>query len=150
MSDEKEINTIISEIGNSTVRWGFGSSLGKTYGTIYFNEGITQDELKKKLAISLSSVSQSLQLLENTGLLKVIGKKGRKKMYCCEDSFGKIKRAMFENKIAFEINPMLETLEDSETRIKNKEQREKIILLKKKYEQMKRMLELILKLPIGK
>ena len=143
---EKEIiNELIQEAGRSSERWGLSSVLGQVWGTLYFKGEMTQEELKKELGIGLSSISQSIKVLENLGFISPIRKKGRKRVYKADFSTQQISK-IFENMLRFELKPMISLLESRKEQVEDKKLKEKINNLQKNMEDTEKILALILKI----
>ena len=139
------IEELIQEIGRSSERWGLSTVLGQVWGTLYFKGEMTQDRLKKELGIGLSSISQSIKVLENLGFISPIRKEGRKRVYKAHFSpqqLGKI----FENLLRFELKPMVSLLQSRKKQVQDKELKEKISNLQKNMEDSSKILALLLKI----
>jgi DNA-binding transcriptional regulator GbsR (MarR family) len=143
---EKDIvDELVLEIGRSSERWGLSSVLGQVWGTLYFKGEMTQEKLKQELGIGLSSISQSIRVLESLGFISPYKKEGRKKVYKAElskDTIGKI----FENLIRFELTPMVSLLQSRKEKVDDKALKEKINSLQKNMEEAGKILSRLMKI----
>ncbi|MBW2995312.1 hypothetical protein KY312_03090 [Candidatus Woesearchaeota archaeon] len=142
---KKEIaEELIKEIGRSSERWGLSSVLGEVWGTLYFKGEMTQEELRKQLGIGLSSISQSIKVLESLGFISPIRKQGRKNVYKADFStqqFGNI----FEKLVRFELTPMISLLASRKDQAADKNLKEKISKLQGNMKESAKILSLFLK-----
>ncbi len=150
MNDEHIVREITEEIGRSAEVFGFSSIVGEIWATLYFKGEMGQDGLKKELSASLGTISQSLGILENLGLVEVVKKVGRKKVYAAEFSIHKTKRKVLENSLRFKLEPMIDLIDQRSAGVKDKDVRLKIAQLREKYSKAAAFIRLILKIPFGK
>ncbi|MBI2135601.1 winged helix-turn-helix transcriptional regulator [Candidatus Woesearchaeota archaeon] len=126
----KENNAVISEVisnlGNVTEKFGMNSATGMIFGMLYFFGSKTQEQLKDELKLGLSTVSQSLTILEAFGFVKV-EKDGRKKSYSANLEKS---NAVLENIMRFNIQPLAALIESREKYVKDKETKLKLKLLR--------------------
>ena len=142
---EKTADEIINELGRSSERWGLSAVLGQVWGTLYFKGEMTQEKLKNELGIGLSSISQSIKVLENLGFISPFKKEGRKKVYSADLSpllLGKI----LEKLITFELRPMISLLQSRKEQAESKNLKDKINTLQKNMEEFEKALSLFMKL----
>ena len=150
MGDEDITDEIIEEMSALMEDMGFPHITTKIWAILYFKGDKTQDEIKDTLGCGLSSVSQSVSVLEKFGIVFSSGKEGRKKVYSAERSFQKIKRKKMEALLMFHINPMKDLLSSRIEMISSKELKDKVKELKNAYSGCGNIISLILKTPYGK
>ncbi len=147
MGDKEIILSMTKEIGDTFDKFGFPRLIAEIWTLLYFKGDMTQDELKKELSCSLSSISQSLKILENLGSVEISKKEGRKNVYSAQDSVKKTMKKRMGNIDRYLLDPMIQILNENESEIKNKELQSKIINMKKKCSKMKTMISIIAKIP---
>ncbi|MBW2992532.1 hypothetical protein KY345_04915 [Candidatus Woesearchaeota archaeon] len=150
MNDEEIVKEITDEIGKASDMMGLHGPIGGAWSILYFKGPKTQDDLKKEIKCSLSSISQALSLLEKTGMVYVSGKVGRKNVYSAELDVKKVKRKQMENALRFYVNPMYDLLSSRVSMIKDKELKDKVSNMKGFFGKMGFFLNIILKTPFGK
>ena len=150
MKDDEIVEEIIDEFGIISERMGFSDITGKIWATLYFKGQMTQEQLKNKLNCSLSLISQSLNILENCGMMDVSKKEGRKKMYSAEFSIAKARKALLENTLRLKIEPMNDLLQSRMGQVSDKELKNKIVGLNAEFSKSSTFIKLILKLPFCK
>ena len=119
-------NEIISNLGKITERLGFTAATGIIFGTLYFNGKKTQQDLKTELNLALSSISQSLTMLEAFGFVKAEKQERKKLYYAVLDQ----NHAIFENIMRFNILPLAGLISTREGVVKDKETKVKLKKLK--------------------
>src|SRR5690625_5142489 len=79
---------VIGAISETMDLYGVTPSAGTLYATLYFNEQMTLDEMRKELNMSKPSMSTSVRKLQNNGMVKRIFQRGtRKHTYQAEKDF---------------------------------------------------------------
>lgn len=146
MTDKEVIEEIIEETGRSYAVWGFSPVFGRIWAALYLKGDMTQEELKKELNCALSSISQSLNMLEAFGLIQVSDKQGRKNVYSVERSFQKIHKKKMENALRLTIDPMASLLSARENLITNKDTKSRVKELKNVYSRAGSLLKNIIKI----
>ena len=124
--NSKAIEEIISNLGNITEKLGLNSATGIIFGRLYFFGSKTQEQLKDELKLGLSTVSQSLTVLEAFGFIST-QKEGRKKSYSANLEKS---NSVLENIMRFNIQPLSALIESREKEVKEKETKLKLKLLK--------------------
>ncbi len=143
MSDKEIIKELARDIGRVYTEFGFPETTGQVWVILHFTGPMTQSELKKELDCGIGSISQSLKVLEKIGAIKIIGKKGRQRVYGVEDSIRKVTKKKIDmalNNILFPIN---QALENSIKKVKNKDTKEKMNKLKSKFSKMEKLVKII-------
>ncbi len=120
------IREIISNLGNITEKLGLNSATGMIFGTLYFYGSKTQEQLKDELKLGLSTVSQSLTILEAFGFIDA-QKNGRKKLYSANMEKN---NTVLENILRFNIQPLAALIESREKYVKDKKIKLKLKLLR--------------------
>jgi len=146
MSENSEnIKEIIFEIGKIHKNWGLPHPAGEIWALLYLKGNMTQEQIKKELNCSLSSISQCLTLLEKSGLIKTAGKKGRKTIYKAETSIIKTKINSLEIMLRTHIQPMIYFLESEIKSIQDKKLIERLTYLKINYQNAQEFMNFMLK-----
>jgi DNA-binding transcriptional regulator GbsR (MarR family) len=145
MADNEVISEIIEEMGKVAETLGLPTVTAKAWTTLYFKGDMTQEQLKNELRCGLSTISQSLKLLEKLGLVNTFNKDGRKNIYCAENSFDKIKRKKLEAILLYAIDPMTSMLNNRIDLITNKETKNKAKELKDSCSKMGTGIRMIIK-----
>ena len=128
-----EIKEIVFEIGKIYQNMGMPSYAGQIWSLLYLKGDMSQDEIRKQLNCGLSSVSQSLTLLEHMGSIEIINKIKRKNIYRAESSMIKTRKKMMENMLTLLIEPMVSLLDKESKEITDKKLKIKILELKDHY-----------------
>lgn len=119
-------NDFIRKTGRMTKQWGLGESVGKIWGLLLFeNKPLTQREIASHLDCAVSLVSPSLNLMENLGLVSIIGKNGREKQYGSVQSFISVFEKLVKNFIEKEVNPLIKLINNNMNRIEEKETKQR-------------------------
>ena len=146
MSDQEIVDSIIDDMGEALEAFGQPKMTGKVWGTLYLKGDMTQEQLAKELNSGVSSISQSLAVLEILGMIKKVSKDGRKNIYsavsCNEDMLKK----KLENALKLYILPMKDSLSEKSSRIKDKELKKRVELLKSRYSKSAQFFELLVKM----
>ena len=150
MGDQDIIKEISDEIGKASDMIGLPNSIGKVWSTLYFNKGMTQEELSGNIGCSVGSVSQAINFLERVGLIYASGKDGRKHIYTAEADIQKVKKIQMENALRFYISPMCDLLNSRASAIQDKDLKNKVNKLKNFYSKTGFVMNVILKTPFGK
>lgn len=145
MVDEEIVEEIIKEMGKVVETLGLPTVTAKAWATLYFKKEMTQEQLSKELNCGLSTISQSLNLLEKLGMVYISSKDGRKNIYSAENSFEKIKRKKLEAILLYAIDPMTSILNSRIDKITNKETKNKAKDLKDNCTKMATGIRMMLK-----
>ena len=112
----------IQKTGRITKQWGLGEPVGKMWGLLLFeNRALSQKEIANQINCSLSMVSPNLTLMENLGLVSIIGKNGREKQYGAVPSFIVTFEKIIRNFIDKEVNPLINLLDSNISSIKDED-----------------------------
>ncbi len=134
MTEMKKIRQdFINHVALIGKRWGLGEPAGKVWGLLLFEESpLPQREIAEKCNYSLSLVSPSLTILQKLGLIGVVEKRGREKLYNAKTSFLEAFEKLFKNFMEMDIEPIIATLSNAE----GKEGRKRIQTLINEYKKM--------------
>jgi DNA-binding transcriptional regulator GbsR (MarR family) len=119
--DDVVIQEIISNLGRLTEKLGISNTTGIVFGNLYFYGKKTQEQLRDDIGVGLSTVSQSLTVLEAFGFVKA-EKQGRKKVYSDDKSNAS---SVVDNLLLFGVKPLIELVDNKKsnvtaTQVKNK------------------------------
>lgn len=145
MSDQDIIDEIITEMGKAFEFEGYKPLIGEVWATLYFKGEMTQEELKKELNAGLSSISESLKTLQNLGNIKIINKRGRRRVYSAETNFHEIILKRLDNAIRYHFEPINSLLNNKISSINNKDTKNKAVILKSRYSKTASLMKLMLK-----
>ncbi|MDP2907137.1 MAG: hypothetical protein Q8O03_04310 [Nanoarchaeota archaeon] len=145
--ERKFRDEFINRVGRIGKQWGLGEPAGRIWGILLFNaRPLTQKEIAKQCDYSLSLVSPSLRILENLGVVIVVGKKDKEKQYEVFASFiGSFER-LITNFMEVDVKPIIELLSSEVDKIEDKAVKERIEMLIKDYKKMGLMLAFFSKL----
>ncbi len=167
MSEEELVkirSEIIDELAKVSEKWGLSGVFGRIHGVLIFsNKPLGLDEISKGSGYSVSSISQSIRLLENIGNVKRTKMPGsRKILFEAERDLSENIKKYMESTLNYEIIPMignidrteakykklLEKTEDEKIRKEIEEDLIKLEQLKNSYKTAKRYLTLLKNTPI--
>ena len=105
---KQEFMRMMSMIGK---QWGLGEPVGKIWGLLLF-EGLSlsQREIARECNYSLSLVSPSLAFLEKMGLISVVGRRGKERLYGATSSFLEAFEKILGNFVQLSVEPVIELL----------------------------------------
>ncbi|TBL68554.1 GbsR/MarR family transcriptional regulator [Paenibacillus thalictri] len=89
MRVEKARERVIDSVAKNMDLYGVTPSIGRLYGTIYFNDGpMTLEQMMQSLGMSKTSMSVGVKLLSDLKMLEKVWVKGeRKDLYKAEDDW---------------------------------------------------------------
>lgn len=116
----KAKDKVINAMAETMDLYGVTSSVGRLYGTLYFQRlPMTLDEMKDELGMSKPSMSLAVRsLLEMKVVQKVWQKGNRKDLYVAEKDFFKFFQVFFTAKWRREIEVNLHAINDALLEIK--------------------------------
>jgi len=134
MDNIKEVKKkFIGQIALIGKHWGLGEPAGRVWGLMLFEENpLSQREISKECNYSLSLVSPSLTILKNWGLIGVVEKRGREKLYAVTTSFLDAFEKLLKNFMEMNIEPIIATLSSA----KGNKTKKKIQILTGEYKKM--------------
>ncbi len=104
----------IGQIALIGKHWGLGEPASRVWGLMLFEETpLSQREISKECNYSLSLVSPSLALLKNRGLIRVVEKRNREKLYSATTSFLEAFEKLLKNFMESDIEPIIATLSNA-------------------------------------
>lgn len=124
---------VVQAFERSAELYGMSPSYGRIYGVLYFSEeDVTLDELSDKSGFAKSTVSNSMNDLENLMLVERIPSKDstRKVYFRAREDFEEIMQDLIEKKFQKEAELMLEAIESSKSKVDSSKQPEKYRKLK--------------------
>lgn len=135
--------------------YGMNESIARIYGTLYFNEEMTLDQLSEETGYAKSTVSRVTKKLERFYMVESRKKpgEGRTKFYTAEEDLEEPFKRLLENEVSQEIEIMLDALEEAEEELEEKGDEkglEKVRNLKDSYTKFDRFISLLSSLPDGK
>ncbi|MCD6478903.1 MAG: ArsR family transcriptional regulator [Candidatus Diapherotrites archaeon] len=105
---KQEFITMMSRIGK---QWGLGEPIGRIWGLLLFEGSpLSQREIARECNYSLSLVSPSLAFLEKMGLISVVGRRGKERLYRATSSFLEAFEKILNNFVQLSIEPVIELL----------------------------------------
>ena len=132
--------------------YGFNESYARIYGTLYFEDEMTLDELSEATDLSKSTVSRCMSEIEDMYLAESSKKEGhgKTKFYSAERDLESAMMKLMENEATREIEIMTEALEEAEKdfeEIGDEKNLEKVRNMKEFYSRAEKFLALMKKLP---
>jgi DNA-binding transcriptional regulator GbsR (MarR family) len=132
----------IDKTGDIASQWGFGEPTGRVWATLLFAEKpLSQKDIAEKTGYTLSLVSPTLKILENTQRVTKVRGEGKERLYELNGSFIDTFGAMMNRIIERDLRPVIEELKKSN--LKNKK---KISSLIAEYQMMESHLMILMKL----
>ena len=131
MDEVKETkNRFVNQIALIGKQWGLGEPVGRVWGLLLFEDvPLSQAEIAEQSSYSLSSVSPSLTILEKWGLIAVVEKRNREKLYKATLSFLEAFEKILRNFMELNIEPVIAMLSE----VKDKETKKRLQALLNEY-----------------
>lgn len=155
MTELEPEERVIQAMEQTAELYNFNPSYARMYGTLYFQDEMTLDQLSEELELSKSTVSRGMNKLEDMYLVKSTKKEehGKTKFYSAEEDLEDAFMKFVENEGTREIEIMTQALEKAEEGMKEKDDQEgleKIRNLQNFYSRSEKLLNLMKKMPSGK
>ncbi|MBM7095348.1 MULTISPECIES: choline uptake/conversion transcriptional regulator CudC [Alteribacter] len=113
IDDAKDL--VIDSIAETMDLYGVTRSTGTLYGTMYFEEDMTLDQMRTKLEMSKPSMSTGVKKLQDYEIVKKSFKRGsRKNIYQAEKDFFRFFNKFFTHKWEREVKLNLEAIADAQ------------------------------------
>ncbi|MDL4842747.1 GbsR/MarR family transcriptional regulator [Aquibacillus rhizosphaerae] len=112
---EEIIEKFIQVIAKNMNLYGITPSVGRLYGTLYFNEGpMTLDDMRDSLEMSKTSMSTGVRALAEMKMVEPSFKKGvRKDLYKSEEDWYKSFTSLFGNRWRHHTETNIEEAEEA-------------------------------------
>ncbi|MDT3765181.1 choline uptake/conversion transcriptional regulator CudC [Priestia filamentosa] len=111
---------VTESIAETMDLYGVTGSVGNLFGTMYFENDMTLDEMREKLGMSKPSMSTGVRRLQELDIVKKTFIKGsRKHTYVAEKDFFHFFANFFTHKWEREVKLNLEAIEQAQEEIKN-------------------------------
>jgi len=118
---EKTREMFVNKIASIGKQWGFGEPAGRVWGLLLFEDTpLSQREIAEQCNYSLSLVSPSLTFLEKLGLIAVVEKRNREKLYNATLSFLDAFEKLLTNFMETSIEPIISLLSGTKEKKKQK------------------------------
>lgn len=128
---EKEF---IDRVGKMSKQWGLGEPAGRIWAAMLFaNEALSQKDIATKTGYSLSLVSPSLKLLEQTNTIRPV-KNGRGNKYELTGSFTETFSGMIYRFMEHDVKPLIDKLEHADVDEKSKQKVQHLVKEYKDFE----------------
>ncbi|UCZ53165.1 GbsR/MarR family transcriptional regulator [Bacillus shivajii] len=109
---------VIESIAETMDLYGVTRSVGNLYGTMYFEEDMTLDEMREELEMSKPSMSTGVKKLQEFDIVKKTFRRGsRKHTYAAEKDFFRFFNKFFTKKWEREVKLNLEAIERAQTEL---------------------------------
>ncbi|REJ06247.1 choline uptake/conversion transcriptional regulator CudC [Halobacillus trueperi] len=106
---------VIDSIAETMDLYGVTRSAGTLYGTMYFEEDMTLDEMREKLGMSKPSMSTGVKKLQNYNIVKQTFRKGtRRQTFVAEKDFFKFFSNFFTKMWIREAKINLDTVKQAQ------------------------------------
>lgn len=114
-SYEEIVDKFIQVIAKNMNLYGITPSVGRLYGTLYFNDGpMTLDDMRDALEMSKTSMSTGVRSLSEMKMVEPAFKKGvRKDLYKSEEDWYKSFTSLFGNRWRHHTETNIEEAEES-------------------------------------
>jgi len=141
---EKEFMNRISRVCK---QWGFGEPAGRIWGLLLLkNKPLTQKEIVEESGYSLSLVSPNLNILQKFGMVSIIGKQGKKRLYCSTTSFIETFERALRDLMEKDVKPLISLLSSSMAEVKDKKIKKRFNILINEYKETNRFLNIFLRI----
>jgi DNA-binding transcriptional regulator GbsR (MarR family) len=110
---------VINAIAETMDLYGVAYSVGRLYGTLYFQRfPMTLDQMKDALGMSKSSMSLSIRALQDMKAVQKVWQKGtRKDLYVAEKDFFKFFQVFFATKWRREIEVNMKAIKEATAKL---------------------------------
>lgn len=116
---EEVKHQVIHAIGETMDLYGVTPSIGRLYGTMYFEDRMTLDEMRLKLKMSKPSMSTGVRKLEENDMVRKVWEVGtRKHMYEAEKNFFNTFVSFFCNKWMREVKINSKSVSEGKEKLK--------------------------------
>ncbi|NIK11455.1 choline uptake/conversion transcriptional regulator CudC [Alkalibacillus almallahensis] len=106
---------VIESIGETMDLYGVTRSIGNLYGTMYFEDSMTLDEMREKLQMSKPSMSTGVKKLQEYDIVKQSFRRGsRKQTFVAEKNFFNFFNKFFTKKLEREYTLNLSAIAESQ------------------------------------
>ncbi|MFN2743989.1 choline uptake/conversion transcriptional regulator CudC [Bacillus sp. z60-18] len=106
---------VIDSIAETMDLYGITRSAGILYGTMYFSDEMTLDEMREELQMSKPSMSTSVKKLQDLNVVKKTFHRGRRKhSFVAEKDFFKFFTSFFPQKWEREVKVNLTAIKDAQ------------------------------------
>ncbi|MET3682843.1 DNA-binding transcriptional regulator GbsR (MarR family) [Alkalibacillus flavidus] len=106
---------VIESIGETMDLYGVTRSVGNLYGTMYFEDSMTLDEMREKLQMSKPSMSTGVKKLQEYDIVKQSFRRGsRKQTFVAEKNFFNFFNKFFTKKWEREYELNLKAVEEAQ------------------------------------
>ncbi|AQZ45217.1 transcriptional regulator-like protein [Paenibacillus larvae subsp. larvae] len=119
-SIEEAKGLVIDSIAETMDLYGITRSAGVLYGTMYFSDEMTLDEMREELQMSKPSMSTSVKKLQDLNVVKKTFHKGRRKYgFVAEKDFFKFFTSFFPKKWEREVKVNLAAIEEAQNELQD-------------------------------
>ena len=141
---EKEFMNRISRICK---QWGFGEPAGRIWGLLLLkNKPLTQKEIVEESGYSLSLISPNLNILQKFGMVSIVGKQGKKRLYLSTTSFIESFERALKDLMEKDVKPLISLLSSSMAEVKDKKIKKRFNILINEYKETNRFLNIFLRI----
>ncbi|WP_188207919.1 choline uptake/conversion transcriptional regulator CudC [Alkalibacillus aidingensis] len=106
---------VIESLGETMDLYGVTRSVGNLYGTMYFEESMTLDEMREKLKMSKPSMSTGVKKLQEFDIVKQSFQRGtRKQTFVAEKNFFSFFNKFFTKKWEREVTLNLDAIKEAQ------------------------------------
>ncbi|GAA0465254.1 choline uptake/conversion transcriptional regulator CudC [Alkalibacillus silvisoli] len=106
---------VIESLGETMDLYGVTRSVGNLYGTMYFEDSMTLDEMREKLKMSKPSMSTGVKKLQEFDIVKQSFRRGsRKQTFVAEKNFFSFFNKFFTQKWEREVKFNLEAIKEAQ------------------------------------
>ena len=122
-------------------KWGLKDAVGKILATLLLaGSPLSQQEIAKLTGYSTGLISTSLALLESLGLVMMVRKSGRKKLYSATGSITEVFENFIRELINKQLSPTINFIKDNMSSIDDRTKKSMRLILKE-YEDLRDLLK---------
>ncbi len=137
----------ISRFSRLSKQINLDETSGRIWGILLVkNRPMTQKEVAEESGYSLSLVSPTLRNLEAYGLVSIVGRNGKSKLYASASSFTDSLEKALRDFMDRDVKPLIDLLSSSIENVKENEVRQRFSRLVKEYEETRHFLNIFLKI----
>jgi len=124
-------------------KWGLGRPLGRVLGILILSpKPLTQHEIVLSTNYSPSLVSTALSMLESLGMVSIVGRRGRRKLYKAAVTFIDAFKSFINRFIDNDLNPVIELLSSNIDKIQDENKRAHVKNILDEYMKLKALMKI--------
>ena len=132
---------LVREVSRLAVKLGLGEAASRVWSILLVKDApLSQEEIAQESGYSLGRVSTCLSMLEKLGMVVIVERKGRKKLYKAVSSVSDVVKRFHKDLVEHYLKPVMEFLLKHFSNISDSKAFSKLL---REYEETIKMLEKI-------